>query len=159
MNETTDGRKWVSAPYQGPQIHTGSINGVWVNPTDEVEWNWSHTPQGSFISGYSIKTRGLPVPPIQESEMKMTGMTFGAALEQVKKGKRMRRLGWDSDEFIFLVPGSTFKVNRPPLLGIYPEGTEVKYHAHIDRHCRDGQIMPWVPNQPDLLDDDWEVKK
>jgi len=91
--------------------------------------------------------------------MKMTGMTFGAALEQVKKGKRMRRLGWDSDEFIFLVPGSTFKVNRPPLLGIYPEGTEVKYHAHIDRPGRDGQIMPWVPNQPDLLDDDWEVKK
>jgi len=38
--------------------------------------------------------------------------------------------------FVFLVPGSVFKVNRAPLLGIYPEGTEINYHAHVDMKQR-----------------------
>ena len=59
--------------------------------------------------------------------------------------------------FIFLVPGSTFKVNRPPLNVIYPEGTEITYHPHIDMKASNGVIVPWVASQCDLLSDDWEV--
>ena len=59
--------------------------------------------------------------------------------------------------FLFLVPGSTFKVNRAPLLGIYPEGTEINYHAHIDMKTADGTIVPWLASQTDVLADDWIV--
>lgn len=59
--------------------------------------------------------------------------------------------------FVFLVQGSTFKVNRPPLLGIYSEGTEIKYHAHVDMKTVDGTIVPWVCSQSDLLAEDWYV--
>ena len=81
---------------------------------------------------------------------------FSKALEDLKAGKRVTRKGWNGkDMFLFLVPGSHFTVNRPPLLGIYPEGTEIDYHAHIDIRAADGQIVPWLASQADLLADDW----
>lgn len=84
--------------------------------------------------------------------------SFGVALAGVKDGQRWSRRGWNGKNmFIFLVPGSIFKVNRPPLLGIYPEGTEINYHAHIDMRTADGQIVPWLASQTDILADDWEL--
>ncbi len=81
---------------------------------------------------------------------------FSTALHIVKRGGRVARRGWNGrDMFIFLVPGSTFKVNRPPLLGIYPEGTEINYHAHIDMRTATGQIVPWLASQTDVLAEDW----
>lgn len=85
-------------------------------------------------------------------------MNFSQALEQIKEGKRVSREGWNGKGmFLFLVPGSTFKVSRPPLLGIYEEGTEIKYHAHVDMKTADGMIVPWLCSQTDLLSDDWGV--
>jgi len=57
--------------------------------------------------------------------------------------------------FLFLVPGSTFEVHRPPLLGIYPAGTQINYQPHIDIKTADGRIVPWVAAQSDLLGEDW----
>lgn len=83
-------------------------------------------------------------------------MDFSQALQLLKRGEKVARYGWNGKGmFIFLVPGSTFKVNRPPLMGIYPEGTEVKYHAHVDMKTADGQVVPWLCSQTDLLADDW----
>lgn len=85
-------------------------------------------------------------------------MDFGIALKHLKEGGKVARSGWNGKNmFIFLVPGSTFQVNRPPLLGIYPEGTEINYHAHVDMRTADGQIVPWLCSQTDMLADDWEV--
>jgi hypothetical protein len=83
-------------------------------------------------------------------------MTFGDALTQLKLGQRVTRPGWNGKGmFLFLVPGSVFKVNRPPLLGIYPEGTEIHYRPHIDMRTADGEIVPWVASQTDVLAEDW----
>lgn len=83
-------------------------------------------------------------------------MHFGSALARIKDGQKVARAGWNGKGmFVFLVPGSTFVVNRAPLLGIYPEGTTIKYHAHIDMRTADGQIVPWLASQTDLLADDW----
>lgn len=82
--------------------------------------------------------------------------SFETALRYIKDGKRVARKNWNGQEmFIFLVPGSTFKVNRAPLLGIYPEGTEITYHAHIDMKTTQGYIVPWLASQADLLSNDW----
>lgn len=85
-------------------------------------------------------------------------MDFGEALSHVKMGGRVAREGWNGKGmFIFLVPGSVFQVNREPLLSILGEGTEVNYHGHIDMRCANGQIVPWLASQSDLLDEDWVV--
>lgn len=83
---------------------------------------------------------------------------FGEALSLLKSGHKVSRAGWNGKGmFIFLVPGSTFNVSRPPLLGIYPEGTEIRYHAHVDMKTADGMVVPWLCSQTDLLAEDWAV--
>lgn len=83
---------------------------------------------------------------------------IGWAVKEMHDGSRVRRSGWNGKGmFLFLVPGSTFKVNRAPLLGIYPEGTEINYHAHVDMKTATGEIVPWLCSQSDLLALDWEI--
>ena len=85
-------------------------------------------------------------------------MNFGQALIELKAGNKVMRSGWNGkDMFLFLVPGSTFTVNRPPLLGIYPEGTKIDYHAHIDMKTAQGYVVPWLASQSDILAEDWTV--
>lgn len=83
---------------------------------------------------------------------------FGEALQFLRDGEKVARIGWNGKQmFLFLVPGSVFKVNRPPLLGIYPEGTEITYCPHIDMKTADGSIVPWLASQTDVLAEDWAV--
>ena len=83
-------------------------------------------------------------------------MTFSEALELIKAGRRVAREGWNGKGmFVFLVPGSRFIVNREPLLSILGEGTEVDYHGHIDMRTANGQIVPWLASQTDILAKDW----
>lgn len=85
-------------------------------------------------------------------------MNFSEALDAIKAGGRVARSGWNGKGmFVFLVPGSVFKVNREPLLSILGEGTEVRYHGHIDMRTADGMIVPWLASQTDLLADDWQT--
>lgn len=85
-------------------------------------------------------------------------MNFGQALEALESGYLVSRKNWNGKGlFIFLVPGSSFEVNRPPLLGIYPKGTEITYQPHIDMRTVDGGIVPWAASQSDLLGKDWMI--
>lgn len=89
----------------------------------------------------------------------VSGLTFGLAIEALKLGKKVARVGWNGKGmFIFLIPGSTFKVNRAPLLGIFPEGTEVNYRPHIAMKGVDGSISEWTPAAGnDVLAEDWQI--
>lgn len=81
---------------------------------------------------------------------------FSAALEELKNGELVARKGWNGKGmFLFLVPGSQFVVNRAPLNMIFPAGTVINYHGHIDMKTADDQIVPWLASQTDLLAEDW----
>lgn len=85
-------------------------------------------------------------------------MNFGEALECLKTGKLVCRAGWNGKGmFLYLVPGSKFMVNRAPLMGIFPEGTEIDYCPHIDMRTADGKCVPWLASQTDLLAEDWQI--
>ena len=103
----------------------------------------SWCPEDVFVRDYNATTGGH--------------MAFGEALEAIKAGKRCRRLGWNGKGmFIFLVPGSHFKVSREPLLSVLGEGAHVDYHGHVDMRTASGDIVPWLCSQTDMLADDWE---
>lgn len=83
-------------------------------------------------------------------------MNFSDALYHIKRRYRLSRKGWNGqDMFVFLVPDSTFEINRQPLLHLYPEGTQVSYQSHIDIKTSDGTILPWTATQTDILAEDW----
>lgn len=85
-------------------------------------------------------------------------MDFSNALNALKSGEKVARTGWNGKGmFLYLVAGSTFSVSRPPLLGIYPEGTQIDYRPHIDMRTANGECVPWVASQSDLLECDWEI--
>lgn len=85
-------------------------------------------------------------------------MDFGEALAHLKAGGRVAREGWNGKGmFLFLVPGSTFEVNREPLLSIMGAGTKVNYHAHIDMKTAQGTVVPWLASQTDVLAEDWAL--
>lgn len=85
-------------------------------------------------------------------------MNFGEALQELKAKKLVARRGWNGKGmFLFLVPGSSFMVDRTPLLGIYPLGYVVNYLPHIDMKTADGSVVPWLASQTDLLAEDWLV--
>lgn len=86
-------------------------------------------------------------------------MNFSDVLYHLRRGYRMSRESWqDHADFIFLVEDSQFKVNRQPLLSIFPEGTEISYMPHIDiGNTRTNIVKVWTPQQSDLLSDDWKI--
>lgn len=87
-----------------------------------------------------------------------SNLDFSSALMHLKNGKKVSRQGWNGKGmFIYLVPGSTFLVNRAPLNVIYPEGTEIKYLPHLDMRTADGSCVPWLASQTDILANDWSV--
>lgn len=91
-----------------------------------------------------------------------TGNDIGWAVRNMRAGERVCRHGWNGKGmFLFLVPGSTFHVNRKPLpcglIGIYPKGTQINYHPHVDLRTATGEIIPWNCSQADLLATDWEL--
>lgn len=104
--------------------------------------SWS--PKSVFIDSYKELDDGV--------------LGFSGALSALKHGARVARKGWNGkDMFLFLVPGSRFAVNRPPLLGIYEEGAMIDYHAHIDMKTAQGDVVPWLASQTDMLAEDWLI--
>ncbi len=107
---------------------------------------------------YSGYVSWSPKEVFEKAYQPSGSMSFGHAVEALKLGMKIARSGWNGkDMFLFLVPGSIFKVNRPPLLGIYEEGTEVNYCPHIDMKTADGKVVPWLASQTDVLANDWSI--
>jgi len=83
---------------------------------------------------------------------------FDKALQLLKAGNLVHRSGkWDDDEFIYLVRGGSFIVNRAPLLGIFPSGTICTYKSRIDRNDGNGTLSGAGLTDDDLLAEDWEM--
>lgn len=133
-----------------PKDENGSVDGYLVEYLD------GGTPNVVTFEGY---VSWSPKEQFENAYRKTSGMNFGLAIEALKQGKKVARaVGWNGKGmFLFLVPGSSFVVNRPPLLGIYPEGTTINYQPHIDMKTAQGLIVPWVSSQSDMLADDWMI--
>ncbi len=67
VGRSTDGRaaaghdaalygRWVSAP-QGTLLNASAVRGVFLARGETVEWLWTHTAAGSFVSGYRLITQ------------------------------------------------------------------------------------------------------
>ena len=86
------------------------------------------------------------------------GMSFGLAIEALKLGDRVSRAGWNGKGmFLFAVPGSESKVNQFSLKDTYPENARFTIRPHINMFTVDGEVVPWVASQTDILADDWRI--
>lgn len=104
-----------------------------------------------------------PKAVFDEAYRPMEGMTFGLALEALKKGFRLARKGWNGkDAFIYLtkgseVPYSKLKDETQRALITHPESV-VKINGHIDMRAADGTVVcGWLASQTDMLSEDWYI--
>ena len=108
------------------------------------------------VLGYDGYVSWSPANVFERAYKPTSGMSFGDAIAVLKAGGKVAREGWNGKGmFVYLVPGSQFQVSRAPLLGIYPEGTQIDYRPHIDIKNVDGSIATWAPSIGDTLADDW----
>ena len=86
------------------------------------------------------------------------GMSFGLALEALKKGKRVARAGWNGKGmFVYLVPAASYPVQTGGAKAHFGEGSLVPYNAYLAIKCVDDTVSTWVPSVNDCLAEDWHI--
>ena len=88
-------------------------------------------------------------------------MNFSQALEAIKHGNRLTRAGWNG-KGMFLVfqkgypEGIPINSNTAEALDL-PMGTVRRVQPYILMYTAQGNLVPWVASQSDLLADDWRL--
>lgn len=76
-----------------------------------------------------------------ESKIEERNLTFAEAIEEANdNGKSITRLGWSGKHFVRV------------LLEVKPFTQAV-----LAMYTQDGQIVPWLPSQTDMLSEDWRI--
>ena len=70
-------------------------------------------------------------------------MDFSSALKMIKGGHQVKRLGWNGEgmHIALQMPGANSKMTLP----------------YIYMHTVQGDLVPWLASQTDLLANDWMV--
>lgn len=96
-----------------------------------------------------------PKDVFEEAYRPIDGLTFGLAIEAMKKGYKVRRRGWNGkNQHIELASAISY---------MNPEGTVVNAeHEAIGNQAvafcgTSGVQMGWLASQADMLAEDWEI--
>lgn len=132
----------------------------WELPADEngedagylVEYidspNSNHTNHKGYISW-------SPKSVFEESYRRTDGMSFGLAIEAMKKGYCVSRSGWNGKGmFIFMRSGRRITGVDPSS----PMGGDFDSRDHICMKDAQGKcVVGWLASQTDMLSDDWSI--
>ena len=103
-------------------------------------------PDGSEYISWSPKE-------VFEEAYKLTdGMTFGLAIEALKKGYKVARAGWNG-KGIFIELQEPTELSKMTHAYIYIDTTGLQ--SNNDKAPR--SLVPWLASQTDMLSDDWQI--
>lgn len=140
----------------------------WTLPADEngdddgylVEYIDGGQANTTAYAGY---VSWSPSDVFERAYKPMDGMTFGLALEALKKGQKVARKGWNGKGmWLVLVPGTPVIYPTPDTPYGKAGVTECEILPHIDMwttnaHGRRAMLPGWLASQTDMLSEDWEV--
>lgn len=85
-------------------------------------------------------------------------MNFGEALEEIKKGAKVARDGWNGKGmFVFIVPAGRFTAYTKAAIDIADEDGKINYNPYFAIKNVNGTVSTWVPSVNDCLAEDWFV--
>ncbi len=130
-----------------------------------VEYEDNDHPNHSEHKGYISWS---PEKVFVEAYQEMTGMTFGMAIEAMKKGHKVSRAGWNGKNMwiVYMTPmelpaystqGTVRKVNdrTANLIG---EDTPLHTLGYFAMWTVDKKWLPgWLASQTDMLAEDWSI--
>lgn len=93
-----------------------------------------------------------PKEAFEEAYRPTDGMTFGLAIESLKKGLKVARRGWNGKgiHLELQVPDEHSKMTLPYIY-IVTTGL-ITVNPHAPKGC-----VPWLASQTDMLTDDWYI--
>lgn len=97
-----------------------------------------------------------PKAVFERSYRPTTGLSFGLAIEAMKMGRAVAREGWNGKEmFLYYVPANEYAVTTEIARSYF--GDTVPYGAYIALKTMQGNVVPWLASQTDMLTDDWYI--
>lgn len=106
--------------------------------------------------GYKVKYSDdyiswSPKEAFEEAYRTITDMTFGLAIEAMKKGHKIARKGWNGKGMWLMMckPDGDYKL----------ESTGETYGRlpYVYMKTADNKLVPWLASQTDVLAEDWTI--
>jgi hypothetical protein len=83
-------------------------------------------------------------------------LNFGQAIEALKSGNKVARNGWNGKNmFLYYVPANKYPYSTEIGKSIADEQGKVEYGAYIAMKTAQGNVVPWLASQTDVLAEDW----
>lgn len=81
---------------------------------------------------------------------------FGLAIKALKEGTKVARNGWNGKGmFLYYVPAAEYPAMTEIAVKEWGEGGMVPYGAYIAMKTAQGNVVPWLASQTDVLAEDW----
>lgn len=130
----------------------------WTIPSDEDPKKDGYLVV--YMDGYESWS---PKEIFEEAYRETTGITFGLAVEAMKKGLKVARSGWNGkDMYAVYMPGYPEGVQVNEITqkqhGV-PEGTKFVYRPYFQLYTAQKDVAMWSPSTSDSLADDWFILK
>lgn len=134
----------------------------WELPADEcgedegylVEYLDGGKPNTPQYEGY---VSWSPKEQADNAYRETSGMSFGLAVEALKKGKLVARAGWNGKGmWLFIIQGSN-DISKLHGYGFGEMANEPTFRDAIFMKTVDNQLVPWKASQTDVLADDWLI--
>ena len=135
---------------EAKQMNRGAYNDYrgWKIPLDE-----DPADEGYLVKYSDVYESWSPKKQFEKAYRECENLTFGLAIELLKKGKKVTRCGWN---------GKGMYLFKSPKLGcqMYKEytGEEINdLQEFIVMKCANRTLVPWLASQTDVLAEDWKI--
>ena len=111
--------------------------------------------------GYAVKyndgyTSWSPKDVFDAAYQSLNALSFGHALMVLQDGKKVARSGWNGKGmFLYHVPANSYPAQTEAAKGVF--GDTVPYVAYIAMKTAQGNVVPWLASQTDVLANDWQL--
>ena len=84
--------------------------------------------------------------------------TFGEAIVLIKNGHKVARDGWNGKGmFLYYVPSGHYEPCTEIAKELIGTDEKVEYGDYIAIKTTQGNVVPWLASQSDMLSEDWKI--
>lgn len=156
-------KKAYEALKQGHKIKREHWRGYWVKEDGTITM---HCKDGSVIPFLEtedifvdldniVADNWIICDDIDENILNIQTFTFGEAISNLKRGKRVQRVGWNGkNQYIELATCISYKNAKGEIINCEHEAIGNKAIAFVGTS---GVQMGWLASQADMLAEDWKL--
>ena len=129
-----------------------------IHAEPQVEHHAGEPREGYKVVYQDGYTSWSPKDVFEEAYRPAEGLTFGLAIEALKKGLKVSRAGWNGKGmFLYFVGADSYPVKTEAAKSHFGPSSMVPYRAYIAMKTVDNDVVPWVASQTDVLAEDWSI--